>query len=119
MIDIERLIDALTDLMSGRGYTITADGTEPMMPRRALAPDCLLPVLVRLAEEKWRTDAGAVSFGLAIDPDDRAFCGHTLRAVHHAPVAILVLCVDQVLGTVADEEGVITLDALQAYAAAP
>lgn len=87
MITLERLIDALASLLDNGPYRIalSATGEEAFTPRRLLAPDCLLPVLMRIAEETWKTRAGQVSFGLAIRPDSNALCGQRLHAVHHAP----------------------------------
>ncbi|GAB3588725.1 hypothetical protein [Acetobacter peroxydans] len=118
MISLERLIDALASLLETRGYQVMLSATDPtvLTPRRLLAPDCLLPVLMRMAEEIWRQRAGQVSFGLAIDPDRNALCGQRLRAVHHAPLSLLILCTDQTLQSVADARNVILFEALEQHA---
>jgi hypothetical protein len=118
MISLERLIDALASLLETRGYQVMLSATDPtaLTPRRLLAPDCLLPVLMRMAEEIWRQRAGQVSFGLAIEPDRNALCGQRLRAVHHAPLSLLILCTDQTLQSVADARNVILLEALEQHA---
>lgn len=120
MISLERLIDALASLLETRGYQVTLSSTDTtaLTPRRLLAPDCLLPVLLRMAEEIWRQRAGQVSFGLAIEPDRNALCGQRLRAVHHAPLSLLILCTDQAFQAVADPQGVITVEALERHAEA-
>ncbi|MFT8780916.1 hypothetical protein [Acetobacter orientalis] len=118
MISLERLIDALASLLETRGYHITLSATDAtaVTPRRLLAPDCLLPVLVRMAEEIWKQRAGQISFGLAIEPDGQALCGQRLRAVHHAPLSLIVLCTDQTLQAVADPQGVVTVEGLERHA---
>ena len=118
MISLERLIDALASLLETRGYQVTLSSTDTtaLTPRRLLAPDCLLPVLLRMAEEIWKRRAGPVSFGLAIEPDRNALCGQRLRAVHHAPLSLLILCADQTLQSVADAQNVILLEALEQHA---
>lgn len=118
MIPIERLIDALASLLDNAPYRITTSvtGNATFTPRRLLAPDCLLPVLTRMAEETWKARAGQVSFGLAIEPDRNALCGQRLHAVHHAPLSLVILCTDQTLQRVADAQGVILLDALEHHA---
>lgn len=120
MISLERLIDALASLLETRGYHITLSSTDAttLTPRRLLAPDCLLPVLMRMAEETWKQRAGLISFGLAIEPDGEALCGQHLRAVHHAPLSLLVLCTDQAFQAVADPQGVITVEGLERHAEA-
>lgn len=118
MIPLERLIDALASLLDNGPYRIalSATGEEAFTPRRLLAPDCLLPVLMRMAEETWKTHAGQVSFGLTIRPDSNALCGQRLHAVHHAPLSLVILCTDQTLQKVADAQGTILLEALERHA---
>ncbi len=118
VIPLERLIDALASLLESRGYhiTLSSNDTTALTPRRLLAPDCLLPVLMRMAEETWKRQAGQVSFGLAVEPDGHALCGQRLHAIHHAPLSLLVLCTDQVLQKVADPHGLMTVEALERHA---
>ena len=120
MISLERLIDALASLLETRGYHVTFSETDPttLTPRRLLAPDYLLPVLMRMAEETWKQRAGQARFGLAIEPDGRSLCGQRLHAIHHAPLALIVLCTDQAFQAVADPQGVITVEALERHAEA-
>ena len=117
MISLERLIDALASLLETRGYHVTFSATDPtaLTPRRLLAPDCLLPVLMRMAEETWKQRAGQAYFGLAIEPDGQALCRQRLRAIHHAPLSLIVLCTDQAFQAVADPQGVITIEALERH----
>ena len=118
MIPLERLIDALASLLENASYHIVLSATDntAFTPRRLLAPDCLLPVLMRMAEETWKARAGQVSFGLAIEPDRNALCGQRLHAVHHAPLSLVILCTDQTLQSVADAQGLILLDTLERHA---
>lgn len=120
MISLERLIDALASLIETRGYHVTLSSTDTtaLTPRRLLAPDCLLPVLMRVSEEIWKRRAGQISFGLAIEPDGDALCGQRLRAIHHAPLSLIVLCTDQAFQAVADPQGTITVEALERHAEA-
>lgn len=117
MIEIERLIDALAALFAKRSYRIVT-GTEidQWEPRRLLAPDVLLPVIIRLAEEQWTSTTGQSSFGLGFDHDDQALCRFTLNAVHHAPISIIVLCVDHCFGQLVDKNGQVSLERLEDYA---
>lgn len=117
MIDIERLIDALAALFHMRSYQIiTGTQTDKWEPRRLLAPDALLPVIVRLAEEQWKTSTSQTSFGLGIDHDDNALCKQTLNAVHYAPISIIVLCIDHLFQKLVDVNGCVTLEKLEDYA---
>lgn len=117
MIDIERLIDALGALFELRSYRIMiGPRQETWTPRRLLAPDALLPVIVRLAEDQWIPTDGQVSFGLGIDHDENALCGHVLNAVHYAPISVIVLCVDNMLQQLVDSKGQISIETLEAYA---
>lgn len=119
MNDIETVIDAVSDLIRTRGYVFTMDGvTQPFLtPRQIAAPDCLLPVLGRLAEELWRQETGN-GFGLLIEPDPEALADHRLTAIHHAPLSLVVLCMDEVLRRVGDGGSEISLEGLHQYATA-
>jgi len=115
----ENVIDAVSEMIGTGGYVLTMDGaTQPFLtPRQIAAPDSLLPVLTRLAEELWRRDTGN-GFGLLIEPDPEALAGHALVAIHHAPLSLVVLTMDEVLRRVGDGGSEIPLEALHQYAAA-
>lgn len=117
MINLERLIDALSALFAMRSYRIVVGQKQDLWTlRRLLAPDALLPVIVRMAEEQWTSASGPANFGLSIDYEDDALCGHVLNAVHYAPICIIVLCVDHVFQQLVDQEGAVTIEAMEAYA---
>lgn len=117
MIDIERLIDALCALFELRSYRIIVGQQQKgWTPRRLLAPDALLPVIIRLAEDQWTPTHGQASFGLGIDHNESALCGHVLNAVHYAPISVIVLCVDHMLQQLVDSKGQITIEAMEEYA---
>lgn len=117
MINIERLIDALSALFTMRSYRIVIGQKQEMWTlRRLLAPDALLPVIVRLAEEQWTSTSGQANFGLGIDYEDDALCGYILNAVHYAPISIIILCVDHVFQQLVDEDGTVTIEDLEAFA---
>lgn len=119
MNDIETIIDVVSDFIRSGGYTFTLDGTtQPFLtPCRIAEPEFLLPVLARLAEELWRRET-ETGFGLQIEPDETALTGHRLVAIHHAPLSLVVLCMDEVLRRVGQDGTEIPLEALHKYATA-
>ncbi len=118
MNDLDDLVQALTAVLEARGYRFTTGlpGLEVLPLWRVAQPDFLLPVLLRLAEEFWRSETRGAGFGLRIEPDDLSLTGFTATGLYHVPLSVALLAIDAVLCRMADAQGAVTFDALVSYA---
>lgn len=119
MTDVDDYVTAMTSVLESGGYRIDPDagGSPSLESWRAAQADCLLPVFARLAEELWRSETNGSGFGLLIEVDPLALVGYRLTGAYHVPLSILVVATDEILRRVANDDRIITLDALQNYAA--
>ncbi|WP_317216093.1 hypothetical protein [Gluconobacter sp. GP1] len=118
MSDLDDLVRCCTALIETQGYRfetgIPGVGTLPAW--RVTQTNVFLPVLLRLAEEFWRSETKGAGFGLKLEPDTLSVTGYTLTGLYHVPLSIALLALNAVLRTNADAEGRITLEALTTYA---
>ena len=118
MSDLDDLVRCCTTLIETQGYRFETGipGVGALPTWRVTQTNVLLPVLLRLAEEFWRSETKGAGFGLRLEPDTLSVTGYTLTGLYHVPLSIALLALNAVLKTVADAEGRITLEALTTYA---
>ncbi|MFT9221118.1 hypothetical protein [Gluconobacter oxydans] len=118
MSDLDDLVRCCTTLIETQGYRFETGipGVGALPAWRVAQTNVLLPVLLRLAEEFWRSETKGAGFGLKLEPDNLSVTGYTLTALYHVPLSIALLALNAVLRTIADAEGRITLEALTTYA---
>jgi hypothetical protein len=118
MSDLDDLVRCCTTLIETQGYRFETGipGVGALPAWRVTQTNVLLPVLLRLAEEFWRSETKGAGFGLKLEPDTLSVTGYTLTGLYHVPLSIALLALNAVLKTVADAEGRITLEALTTYA---
>ena len=117
MSDLDDLVRCCTTLIETQGYRFETGipGVGALPAWRVAQTNVLLPVLLRLAEEFWRSETKGAGFGLKLEPDTLSVTGYTLTGLYHVPLSIALLALNAVLGTIADAEGRITLEALTTY----
>ncbi|MFT8479561.1 MAG: hypothetical protein ABF876_08695 [Acetobacter aceti] len=117
MSDLDDLVRCCTTLIETQGYRFETGipGVGALPAWRVAQTNVLLPVLLRLAEEFWRSEARGAGFGLKLEPDTLSVTGYTLTGLYHVPLSITLLALNAVLRTIADAEGRITLEALTTY----
>ena len=118
MSDLDDLVRCCTTLIETQGYRFETGipGVGALPAWRVTQTNVLLPVLLRLAEEFWRSETKGAGFGLKLEPDTLSVTGYTLTGLYHVPLSIALLVLNAVLRTIADAEGRITLEALTTYA---
>ncbi|WP_024716573.1 hypothetical protein [Gluconobacter oxydans] len=118
MSDLDDLVRCCTTLIETQGYRFETGipGVGALPAWRVAQTNVLLPVLLRLAEEFWRSETKGAGFGLKLEPDTLSVTGYTLKGLYHVPLSIALLALNAVLRNVADPEGRITLEALTTYA---
>ena len=118
MSDLDDLVRCCTTLIETQGYRFETGipGVGALPAWRVAQTNVLLPVLLRLAEEFWRSETKGAGFGLKLEPDTLSVTGYTLTGLYHVPLSITLLALNAVLRTIADAEGRITLEALTTYA---
>ena len=117
MSDLDDLVRCCTTLIETQGYRFETGipGVGALPAWRVAQTNVLLPVLLRLAEEFWRSETKGAGFGLKLEPDTLSVTGYTLTGLYHVPLSITLLALNAVLRTIADAEGRITLEALTTY----
>lgn len=117
MSDLDDLVRCCTTLIETQGYRFETGipGVGALPAWRVAQTNVLLPVLLRLAEEFWRSETRGAGFGLKLEPDTLSVTGYTLTGLYHVPLSITLLALNAVLRTIADAEGRITLEALTTY----
>lgn len=117
MSDLDDLVRCCTTLIETQGYRFETGipGVGALPAWRVTQTNVLLPVLLRLAEEFWRSETKGAGFGLKLEPDTLSVTGYTLTGLYHVPLSITLLALNAVLRTIADAEGHITLEALTTY----
>ncbi|QEH97879.1 hypothetical protein [Gluconobacter thailandicus] len=118
MSDLDDLVRCCTTLIETQGYRFETGipGVGALPAWRVAQTNVLLPVLLRLAEEFWRSETKGAGFGLKLEPDTLSVTGYTLTGLYHVPLSIALLALNAVLRTIADAEGRITLEVLTTYA---
>lgn len=117
MNDLDDLVRCCTALIETQGYYFETGipGVGTLQAWRVTQTNVLLPVILRLAEEFWRSETKGAGFGLKLEPDTLSVTGYTLTGLYHVPSSIALLALNVVLKNVADNDGRITLEALTAY----
>jgi hypothetical protein len=116
MKTLDALVFALPDILDAREYSFALDvpGTAGIEPWRLVQPDCLLPVLLVMAEALWRQATQGAGFGLQLEEDKLSVLGCRVTGIFHVPASVALLALDTTLDRMADDRGVITLEAMSA-----
>ncbi|MGC5749436.1 hypothetical protein J4P41_12490 [Gluconobacter sp. NFX36] len=117
MSDLDDLVRCCTALIETQEYRFETGipGVGALPAWRVSQTNVFLPVLLRLAEEFWRSETKGAGFGLRIEPDTLSVTGYTLTGLYHVPLSIALLALNAVLRALADPEGCISIEALTAY----
>jgi hypothetical protein len=65
-------------------------------PEAAASPEGMLPIFLLAADSLWTRAAGR-NLGIEIVPDPQALFHYRLQAIHHGPIAAVLLALAEVL----------------------